>query len=70
MKLYHGCSVEHLQSIVTQGLCPWSEKKSNWKKAPSRPDMVYPLSLVRFRLARLGLSQTLAEDVPANVAGL
>ena len=41
MKLYHGCSVENLRSIMTTGLRPRLEKKSNWKKAPSRPDMVY-----------------------------
>jgi hypothetical protein len=41
MKLYHGCSVENLRSILLNGLCPRLEKKSNWKKAPSRSDMVY-----------------------------
>ena len=41
MKLYHGCSVENLRSILVNGLCPRFEKKSNWKKAPSRSDMVY-----------------------------
>jgi hypothetical protein len=41
MKLYHGCSFENLRSIMTTGLHPRLEKKSNWKKAPSRPDMVY-----------------------------
>jgi hypothetical protein len=41
MKLYHGCSVENLRSILLNGLCPRLEKKSNWKKAPSRTDMVY-----------------------------
>ena len=41
MKLYHGCSVESLRSILVNGMCPRLEKKSNWKKAPSRPDMVY-----------------------------
>ena len=41
MKLYHGCSVENLKSILLNGLCPRLEKKSNWKKAPSRSDMVY-----------------------------
>jgi hypothetical protein len=41
MKLYHGCSANDLLSIMTNGLCPRSDKKSNWKKNPSRPDMVY-----------------------------
>jgi hypothetical protein len=41
MKLYHGCSVENLRSILVNGLCPRLEKKSNWTKAPSRSDMVY-----------------------------
>jgi hypothetical protein len=41
MKLYHGCSAKDLQSIMANGLCPRAEKKSNWKKNPSRPDMVY-----------------------------
>ena len=41
MKLYHGCSAESLRSILTGGLCPRLEKRSNWKKAPSRTDMVY-----------------------------
>lgn len=41
MKLYHGCSVENLRSILLNGLQPRLEKKSNWKKAPSRPDLVY-----------------------------
>jgi hypothetical protein len=41
MKLYHGCSVENLRSILLNGLCPRLEEKSNWKKAPSRSDMVY-----------------------------
>lgn len=41
MKLYHGCSVDNLRSILVNGLCPRFERKSNWKKAPSRPDMVY-----------------------------
>ena len=41
MKLYHGCSAKDLRSIMTNGLCPRSDRKSNWKKNPSRPDMVY-----------------------------
>ena len=41
MKLYHGCSAKDLRSIMTNGLCPRLEKQSNWKKNPSRPDMVY-----------------------------
>ena len=40
MKLYHGCSLEN-RAIFTGGLCPRGEKTSNWKKAPSRSDMVY-----------------------------
>ena len=41
MKLCHGCSVENLRSILLNGFRPRLEEKSNWKKAPSRPDMVY-----------------------------
>jgi hypothetical protein len=41
MKLYHGCSANDLPSIMTNGLCPRSDRESNWKKNPSRPDMVY-----------------------------
>lgn len=41
MKLYHGCSAKDLRSIMTNGLCPRWDKESNWKKNPSRPDMVY-----------------------------
>ena len=29
MKLYHGCSAKELPSIVTNGLCPRSDKESN-----------------------------------------
>jgi hypothetical protein len=41
MKLYHGCSAKDMPSIMTHGLCPRRDKQSNWKKNPSRPDMVY-----------------------------
>lgn len=41
MKLYHGCSAKDLRSIMTNGLRPRLDKESNWKKNPSRPDMVY-----------------------------
>ncbi len=41
MKFYHGCSAMDLPSIFTHGLCPRLDKQSNWKKNPSRPDMVY-----------------------------
>lgn len=41
MKLYHGCSAKDLPSIMTNGLCPRGHRQSNWKKNPSRPDMVY-----------------------------
>ena len=41
MKLYHGCSAKDLHSIMTNGLRPRQDKQSNWKKNPSRPDMVY-----------------------------
>jgi hypothetical protein len=41
MKLYHGCSAKDLRSIMVNGLCPRMDKNSNWKKNPSRPDMVY-----------------------------
>ncbi len=41
MNLYHGCSFENLRFILMSGLRLRMEKKSNWKKTPSRPDMVY-----------------------------
>ena len=68
MKLYHGCSVEHLRSIVTEGLCPRSEKKSNWKKAPSRPDMVYLTDAYPFYF--LLTHQGFAAVVEINTRGL
>jgi len=51
MKLYHGCSVENLRSILLNGLCPRADKKSNWKKAPSRSDMVYLTAAYPFYFA-------------------
>ncbi len=51
MKLYHGCSVEHLRSILLNGLSPRADKKSNWKKAPSRSDMVYLTAAYPFYFA-------------------
>src|ERR1700684_841156 len=41
MKLYHGCSAKDLPSIMNKGLSPRRDNQSNWKKNPSRPDMVY-----------------------------
>ncbi len=41
MKLYHGTSSDHLDSILKHGLQPRGQKKGNWKEFPSRPDMVY-----------------------------
>jgi hypothetical protein len=41
MKLYHGCAAKDLPSIMSNGLRPRWDKESNWKKNPSRPDMVY-----------------------------
>lgn len=41
MKVYHGTGIQHLVSILTNGLRPRNKKKSNWKEFPSRKDMVY-----------------------------
>lgn len=40
MKLYHGTSSKHLDSILKRGICPRGGKKSNWDMA-SRHDAVY-----------------------------
>jgi len=41
MELYHGTSIEKLDEILRNGITPREERQSNWKKAPSRSDMVY-----------------------------
>ena len=41
MKLYHGTSIRHLDSILEHGIQPRGSKKSVWSNAPSRKDMVY-----------------------------
>lgn len=41
MKLYHGTSSRHLDSILGDGIKPRGRKKGNWKEFPSRKDMVY-----------------------------
>lgn len=41
MKLYHGTSAKHLESILGKGIQPRGRRKGNWKEFPSRKDMVY-----------------------------
>lgn len=41
MKLYHGTSSKHLDSILSKGIRPRGRRKGNWESFPSRPDMVY-----------------------------
>lgn len=41
MRLYHGTSSRHLESIMTSGIRPRGRRKGNWKQFPSRKDMVY-----------------------------
>lgn len=41
MKLYHGTSGKHLESILKKGIQPRGRRKGNWKEFPSRKDMVY-----------------------------
>lgn len=41
MKVYHGTSIDNLNSILSDGLKPRKKKKGNWKDYPSRTDMVY-----------------------------
>ena len=64
MKLYHGCSVENLRSILLNGLRPRGYTKSNWRKTPSRSDMVYLTAAYPFYFA---LSHT---GIVAVVAGV
>lgn len=41
MRVYHGTGIQHLESILTNGLRPRNDNKSNWEEFPSREDMVY-----------------------------
>lgn len=40
--IYHGSNTKYLDKILKKGICPRGTKgKTNWKKYPSHPDMVY-----------------------------
>ena len=41
MKLYHGTSVTFLAETQRHGIRPRRDRSSNWKEAPSHPEMVY-----------------------------
>jgi hypothetical protein len=41
LKLYHGTSIKHLESILKQGIKPRGKKQGVWDKCPSRHDRVY-----------------------------
>lgn len=41
MFLYHGTSARFLDAALAEGIRPRGDGASNWKKAPSRSDMVY-----------------------------
>jgi hypothetical protein len=51
MKLYHGTSARHLDSILAHGLCPRNDAPGHWEQYPSRPDMVYVTSAYPFFFA-------------------
>ena len=51
MKLYHGTTIRHLDSILAHGLRPRNDASGHWEQFPSRPDMVYLTSAYPFFFA-------------------
>ena len=41
IRLFHGTSQKHLNSILKKGLMPRGKKPSNWEEYPSANDRVY-----------------------------
>jgi len=69
MKLYHGCPFKHLRSILANGIHPrLDDKESNWRKAPSRPDMVYLTVAYPFYFALNGSDRSVVVEI--DVKGL
>ncbi|MFA7235753.1 MAG: hypothetical protein WC058_02725 [Phycisphaeraceae bacterium] len=58
MLLYHGTSAKCLDDVLANGICPRCDGVSNWKKAPSRNDMVYLTRGYPFYYAVQGTAHT------------
>ena len=53
MKLYHGTSVAFVAQTQRYGIRPRKDRASNWKEAPSHPDMVYLTTTYPFYYATM-----------------
>lgn len=53
MKLYHGTTNHFHSQVLRHGLKPRSKRSSNWKKNPSRSDMVYLTTTYPFYFATM-----------------
>lgn len=65
MKLYHGTSIDRLESILKNGLAPRENGESNWTKYPSVPGHVYLTTAYPFYFACM--AKTDSDDTRAVV---